>query len=247
MNHRIFLLWLLFQNMSSIEEAKKKAAIAAVDEFIQDNMIVGIGSGSTVVYAVERIAERVKKENLKLVCIPTSFQSTQLIVEHGLILGDLSRYPEIDVDIDGADEVDSRLNLIKGGGGCQTQEKIVASASKKLVIIADYRKDSNILGEQWKKGIPLEVIPLGYVPVMKKIEKLGGKPVLRMAKMKAGPVVSDNGNFIIDADFGLIEQPEILEQKLKTIPGIVETGLFINMAVKAFFGQENGTIKSRAK
>lgn len=233
--------------MSSIEEAKKKAAYAAVDEFIRDNMIIGIGSGSTVVYAVERIAERVKKENLKLVCIPTSFQSTQLIVEHGLILGDLSRYPEIDVDIDGADEVDERLNLIKGGGACQTQEKIVAAASKKLVIIADYRKDSKILGEQWKKGIPLEVIPLGYVPVMKKIEKMGGKPELRMAKMKAGPVVSDNGNFIIDADFGLIEQPETLEPKLKAILGIVETGLFISMAVKAFFGQEDGSVKSRGK
>lgn len=231
--------------MSGIEDAKKKAAFAAVNEFIRDNMVVGIGSGSTVVYAVQRIAERVKKENLKLVCIPTSFQSTQLIVENGLILTDLSQHPEIDVDIDGADEVDENLNLIKGGGGCQTQEKIIASNSKSLVVIADFRKDSKVLGEQWKKGVPLEVIPSAYVPVMKKIEKMGGKPVLRMAKAKAGPVVSDNGNFIIDADFGLIKEPETLELELKMIPGIVETGLFIKMAVKAFFGQEDGSVKAR--
>ena len=101
------------------------------------------------------------------------------------------------------------------------------------------------MGEQWKKGVPLEVIPSAYVPVMKKIEKMGGKPVLRMAKAKAGPVVSDNGNFIIDADFGLIKEPETLELELKMIPGIVETGLFIKMAVKAFFGQEDGSVKAR--
>lgn len=232
---------------SGIELAKKKAGYAAVDEFIKDGMVVGIGSGSTVVYAVDRLIHRVKAEKLKVICIPTSFQSTQLIVEGSLVLGDLSRNPEIDVDIDGADEVDAQLNLIKGGGGCQTQEKIVASCAKQLVIVADNRKDSKILGEQWKKGIPLEVIPLAYVPVMKKLQNVGGKPVLRMAKAKAGPVVSDNGNFIIDADFGVIKDPAGLEQKLKAIPGIVETGLFINMAVKAFFGQEDGTLKVRQR
>ena len=229
----------------SIEDAKKKAGYAAVDDYIKDKMVVGIGSGSTVVYAVERLVQRVKEEKLDVVCIPTSFQSIQLIAEGGLKLGGLDQYPEIDVDIDGADEVDDNLNLIKGGGGCQTQEKIVASCSKKLVVIADYRKESSKLGEQWKKGIPIAIISQAYVPIMKKIEGMGGKPVLRMAKSKAGPVVDDNGNFIIDADFGIIKNPAELNQKLVMIPGVVETGLFIGMTVKAYFGQEDGSITTR--
>lgn len=230
-----------------IEIAKKKAAYAAIDEFIKDNMVLGIGSGSTVVYAVDRIVQRVKAEKLNLICIPTSFQALQLITDGGLILGNLSTNPIIDVDIDGADEVDEKLNLIKGGGGCQTQEKIIASNAKKVVIVADYRKDSKNLGDQWKKGIPIEVIPIAYVPIMKKMEYIGGKPSLRMGKSKAGPVISDNGNFIIDVDFGIIKDPSHLESQLKNIPGIVETGLFINMAIKAFFGQADGTVKTRTK
>ncbi|MHA1341343.1 MAG: ribose 5-phosphate isomerase A [Promethearchaeota archaeon] len=235
----------------SIEEAKKKAGYSAVDDFIKDGMVVGIGSGSTVVYAVERIVERVKKENLKLVCIPTSFQSYQLITLNNLTLGSLDNYPEIDVDIDGADEIDKDLNLIKGGGGCHVQEKIIASNSKKMVVIADYRKDSSKLGEKWKKGVPVEVIPLAYIPIMKKLEKIGGKPVLRMAKSKAGPCVSDNGNFIIDVDFGVIENPIDLNFKIKKIPGVVDTGFFINTQdaniVMAYIGLENGDIKKIIK
>ncbi len=230
---------------SLIDKAKKKAGYAAVDDFVQDGMILGIGSGSTVVFAVERLIQRVNDEGLKVVCVPTSFQSIQLITNGGLTLGDLSRYPKIDVDIDGADEVDENLNLIKGGGGCQTQEKIVASCADKLVIVADYRKDSKRLGKKWKKGIPISVIPMSYVPVMEKIEKYGGKPTLRMAQSKAGPVVDDNGNFVVDADFGLIKDPKELDQKLQMIPGVVETGLFIDMAVKAYFGQEDGSLISR--
>ncbi len=230
-----------------IEEAKKKAGYAAVDEFVQDGMVLGIGSGSTVVYAVERLVQRVREERLEVVCIPTSFQSTQLIVEGGLVLGDLGRFPVIDVDIDGADEVDSNLQVIKGVGGCQTQEKIVASNSKQLVIIADYRKDSRHLGEQWKKGIPIEVIPMAYVPLMSKFKEMGGTPVIRMGKAKAGPVVSDNGNMIIDVEFGIIEDPTGLNRKLKMLPGVVETGLFIDMAVKAFFGQQDGSVISRVR
>jgi len=234
-------------NLSPIELAKKKAGYAAVDEFIEDGMIVGIGSGSTVVYAVERLIERVKDEGLQITCIPTSFQATQLIVEGGLTLGDLTRYPVIDVDIDGADEVDANLHLIKGGGGCQVQEKIIASASKKFVIIADYRKDCQMLGENWKTGVPVEVIPLSYVLIMQKLEEMGGKPILRMAEHKAGPIISDNGNLIIDVDFGTIEDPVALNNQITMLTGVVETGLFTNMAIKAFFGQADGSITSRSK
>ena len=226
---------------------KKNAGYAAVDDFIHDGMIVGIGSGSTVVFAVERIAQRVNEEGLNLICIPTSFHARQMILENNLVLGDLNRYPEIDVDIDGADEVDANLNLIKGGGACLTQEKIIATNSKKMVVVADFRKDSTTLGENWKNGLPIEVISSAYVPIMKKLENFGAVPTLRMGKAKAGPVVSDNGNFIIDADFGLINDPGTLEQKLKLITGIVETGLFVNLAIKAYFGQAEwiGNIASR--
>ena len=127
-----------------VEAAKKKAAFAAVDEFVKDGQVVGVGSGSTVVYAVERLKERVRAEGIKVTCVATSFQSTQLCVEAGLTLTDLSRDPVLDVVIDGADEVDVQLQLIKGGGGCQLQEKVVASCAKQMVVIADYRKDSNV-------------------------------------------------------------------------------------------------------
>jgi ribose 5-phosphate isomerase A len=137
-----------------VEVSKKLAAFAAVDEFVRDGMKIGVGSGSTVVYVVERIVARVKTEGLNLVCVPTSFQAVQLInggeisletfvfvqvnnqTIGGLSLGDLSRFPVLDVAIDGADEVDAQLNLIKGGGGCLTQEKIIASNAKKFVVVA---------------------------------------------------------------------------------------------------------------
>ena len=231
-----------FMSEDLIEIGKKNAAFKAVEENIKKGMILGIGSGSTIVYAVKKIAEINKAGDLNLKCIPTSFQSHQLIVENGLTLVTLDQYPEIDLDIDGADEIDKALNLIKGGGGCLVQEKIVASSSKKLVIIADYSKKSEKLGESWKKGVPIEVIPFGYAPILKKLEKLGGKPDLRMAKAKAGPLVSDNGNFIIDVDFGLIENPSDMNDKLLKIPGVVDTGLFIGMASKAYIGQKDGKV-----
>jgi len=224
------------------EIGKKNAAFKAVEENVKKGMILGIGSGSTVVYAVKKISEINKTEDLNLKCIPTSFQSRQLIVENGLTLVTLDQYPEIDLDIDGADEIDNALNLIKGGGGCLVQEKIVASSSKNLVIIADYRKKSEKLGENWNKGVPIEVIPFGCVPILKKLENLGGKPVLRMAKAKAGPIVSDNGNFIIDVDFGVIKNPSDMNIKLLNIPGVVDTGLFVGMASKAYIGQEDGKV-----
>jgi len=243
-------LKVLFSSMASIESAKKKAAVAAVDEFVKKTselQPLGIGSGSTIVYAVQRLAERVKEEKLQVTCIPTSFQAQELIIEHGLQLGDLQRYPVLDVVIDGADEVDCELNLLKGGGGCQTQEKIVAACSKAVVIIADYRKDSKMLGTSWVAGIPIEVIPMAVFPVMNKLTSLGGKAKIRMGKSKAGPCITDNGNMLIDVHFGPIPSHKVgfLNRTIKMLAGVVETGLFVNMATKVFFGQENGTVISR--
>lgn len=230
-----------------IEMGKKEAAIKAVDENIKENMIVGIGSGSTIVYAVQRLGEIDRQKSLNLKCIPSSFQAYQLIIENELMLASLEQFPEIDIDIDGADEIDKNLNLIKGGGGCLVQEKIIASNSRELIIIADFRKNSEILGSKWKKGIPIEVIPMAYSPIMKKLENLGGKPVLRMAKSKSGPLITDNGNFIIDVDFGKINNPEELNNKLLSIPGIVDTGLFIDMTSKAYIGLEDGSVMNLVK
>uniref|UniRef100_A0A1L8E1V9 ribose-5-phosphate isomerase n=1 Tax=Nyssomyia neivai TaxID=330878 RepID=A0A1L8E1V9_9DIPT len=232
----------------SLEEAKKIAAYKAVDEFVKSDQIVGIGSGSTVVYAVERLAEKVSKENINVICIPTSFQARQLIIGHGLTLSELELHPEIDVVIDGADECDKNLTLIKGGGGCLLQEKIVASFSKKMIVVADYTKDSTKLGEQYKKGIPIEVIPMAYIPIRNRIQKLfGGKLQLRMAVAKAGPCITDNGNFILDWHFPTSDHNwEQINRDISMIPGVVETGLFVGMAEKAFFGQADGTVKEKS-
>ena len=228
----------------SVEEAKKNAAYQAVDENLKNHKIVGIGSGSTVVYAVKRIADW-NRDNL--ICIPSSFQATQLIISNGLTLGSLNQYPEVEIIFDGADEIDDDLNLIKGGGGCQVQEKILAYNSKKVIIVADFTKDSKVLGEKWKNGIPIEIIPSAYIPIMKKIGDMKGKPKLRMGVNKAGPIVTDNGNFIIDADFGLIKNPINLELDLLRIPGVVETGLFINLADACYIGLEDGSVKEVIK
>ncbi|XP_055613748.1 ribose-5-phosphate isomerase [Uranotaenia lowii] len=233
----------------SLEQAKKIAAFKAVDEYVRNNTVVGVGSGSTVVYAVQRLAERVSKEGLKLVCIPTSFQARQLIIEHGLVLGDLEQHPTIDCAIDGADEVDANMVLIKGGGGCLLQEKIVASCAKQLIVIADYTKDSKLLGQQYKKGVPIEVVPMAYVPIKNKITSTyGGKMVLRMAVAKAGPVVTDNGNFILDWHFPTSEDInwDMVNRDIMMIPGVVETGLFVKMATKAYFGLADGSVIERS-
>uniref|UniRef100_A0A8C3S9C1 ribose-5-phosphate isomerase n=1 Tax=Chelydra serpentina TaxID=8475 RepID=A0A8C3S9C1_CHESE len=215
---------------------------------LQNNQVLGIGSGSTIVPVVHRLAERVKQENLNIVCIPTSFQARQLILQNGLSLSDLDRHPELDVAIDGADEVDSALSLIKGGGGCLTQEKIVAGYAKCFVVVADYRKNSKNLGEQWKKGIPIEVIPMAYVPVTRALaRKFGGVAELRMAVRKAGPVVTDNGNFILDWKFDKVHKWNEVNTAIKMIPGVVETGLFINMADVVYFGMEDGSVSAREK
>eukprot|EP00054_Salpingoeca_dolichothecata_P028297 m.213734 g.213734 ORF g.213734 m.213734 type:complete len:192 (+) comp26177_c0_seq5:48-623(+) len=139
--------------------------------------------------------------------------------------------------------------FLKGGGGCHVQEKIIASNAKSFVVVADDRKISPLLGTNWNKGIPIEAIPANYVPLLKKLTDLGGKPVLRMAKSKAGPVVSDNGNFIIDVDFGPLDgknSPALMEQRLRMLTGVVDVGLFVGMASKAYFGHRDGSMSFRS-
>ncbi|XP_068146562.1 ribose-5-phosphate isomerase [Drosophila tropicalis] len=238
----------------SLDQAKKRAACAAVEEWIieGETKIVGIGSGSTIVYAVERIAERVWKDGelSDLICVPTSFQARSLILDHNLNLGDLDRNPILDVAIDGADEVDSRMVCIKGGGGCLMQEKIVASCAKRFVVVADYTKKSLRLGEQWCKGVPIEVAPIAHVPVKLKIEAMfGGEAQIRLATAKAGPIVTDNGNFLLDWKFVAKREYDWDEvnRAIKMIPGVMETGLFVGMAHKCYFGMADGNVKVQVK
>ncbi|THH30763.1 hypothetical protein EUX98_g3434 [Antrodiella citrinella] len=232
--------------VEGIEKSKRLAAWTAVDNHVlPEHKIIGIGSGSTVPYVVERILAQGRAVNKNRVFIPTGFQSKQLIVEAHLTLGDVSQYPVLDVTIDGADEVDRSLNAIKGGGACQLQEKVLAEAATTWVMVADYRKNSEILGANWKQGIPIEVVPFAYAGVLNHLHHIGSpNAALRMAKMKAGPVVSDNANFIIDAPFpeSQMKEPAKLLTQLKLITGIVEVGLFCNMAKAAYFGNEDGTV-----
>lgn len=234
------------EGLSLKEQAKLRAAYAAIDENVCDGQVVGVGSGSTIVYAVDRLVDRVH-EGLTLTCIPTSYQALQLIRNNGLRLSDLSENPEIDITIDGADEITRGLVCIKGGGGCHVQEKIVASNSKRMVVICDYSKVAENLGTVWKKGVPIEVIPMAIEPISLKMKRLGGKPTLRMAKAKAGPVVSDNGNFVLDVDFGALvgeKAPEKLNQAILNIPGVVDTGLFLDLVHKCYVGTETGSVET---
>ncbi|KAI8141528.1 ribose 5-phosphate isomerase A-domain-containing protein, partial [Fennellomyces sp. T-0311] len=238
----------------AVEAGKKLAAYQAVNDYITpEHKVVGIGSGSTVVYAVERILQRPELKNI--VYVPTSFQSKLLIIDGGLTMGTVDQFPEIDVTIDGADEVDENLNAIKGGGACQFQEKVVAEAAKKFVIIAvivcDLQENSKVIKKQWTKGVPIEVVPMTYKSVIRSLEnKLSMKPqqlTLRMAVNKAGPVVTDNGNFVIDAHFGAIEDPATLLKEIKLLTGVYEVGLFCNMAETAYFGEADGTVSTLKK
>ncbi|PWN42369.1 ribose 5-phosphate isomerase [Ceraceosorus guamensis] len=182
-------------SLSGVEAAKRAAAYAAVDAHVgRNDRIIGIGSGSTVPYVVERIVQQGKDLNASRIFLPTGFQSKELIVSNGLQLGDVDCHPIIDVTIDGADEVDPALNAIKGGGACHLREKVLAEAAKNFIVVADYRKNSNgVLGTAWTQGVPVEAAEFAYSKVMRDLTKLGGKPVLRMGKAKAGPVVTDNG------------------------------------------------------
>ncbi len=221
-----------------VEEAKRNAAKEAV-KHVQDKFIVGLGSGTTAAYAIEELAKRAKKERLQILGIPTSYQAFTLAVRNAISVTTLEEHSILDLTIDGADQIDNGLNLIKGMGGALAREKIVAFASKKLIIIADENKKVQTLGQD-NHPVPTETLPFAASLVMHKMQEMGGHPVLREGKAKVGPVITDNGNVIIDTDFGPIEKPEELEHKLKCISGVVETGLFIRMADIAYIGRRSG-------
>jgi ribose 5-phosphate isomerase A len=221
------------------EEAKRRAALAAV-QHVKDGFVVGLGSGSTAAYVVEEIGRLIREEGLKVLGVPSSSQAMVVAVQSGVPLTTLDEHPVLDLDIDGADEIDGKLNMIKGGGGALTKEKIVASASKQVVIVADETKLVEKLGAF---KVPVEVLPFALATTTAAIKKLGGKPILRESKGKVGAVVTDNGNYILDVDFGLIPDAEELNQRLKLVPGVIETGLFIGLADVAYLAKPDGILK----
>lgn len=215
------------------QNAKKRAALEAV-KHVHEGFIVGLGSGTTIAHAVQKIGEKVRLENLRVLGVPTSHQVQMLAASCGIPLTTLDEHPQLDVAIDGADQVDRKLNLIKGMGGALMREKVVASAAKQLVIVVDETKLAEKLGIN--RPVSVEVLPFALSVVMVKVREIGGKPVLRQGKHKVGPVITDNGNFILDVEFGVIEDPGELDAGLKLIPGVLETGLFVGMADVVYVG-----------
>jgi ribose 5-phosphate isomerase A len=219
------------------EEAKKRVASEAV-KHIQEGFIVGLGSGSTAAYVIQEIGRRMLQDGLRVLGVPTSSQAMMLAVHSGIPLTTLDEHPTLDLAIDGADQIDKKLNMIKGRGGALTREKIVASAAKQLVIVADEMKLVEKLGDNCQ--VPVEVLPFALATATASIKELGGKPLLRESKGKVGAVVTDNGNYIIDIEFESIYNAEELNQRLKLTPGIFETGLFIKMADVVYLGKPDG-------
>jgi len=216
-----------------LEKAKKNAAHEAV-EHVKDGFVIGIGSGSTAAYAIKEIGKVARKNNWHILGVPTSHQAFQLAVKNRIPITTLDEHPRPNLTIDGADQIDPDLNLIKGMGGALTREKLVASASKQNIIIADETKLTKKLGTN--QPVPIEVLPMAVSLVQTRIKQLKGNPVLRECKGKVGAAVTDNGNFILDVDFGPISNPKELNKMLKLLPGVVETGLFIETADIVYVG-----------
>jgi ribose 5-phosphate isomerase A len=225
----------LDKQLTQTEIEKQNAAREAV-KFIKDNDIVGLGTGSTAYFAIHEVALLVK-EGLNIKGVPTSEHTASLAKSLGIEMLDINQVQSIDLTIDGADEFDAHLNLIKGGGGALFREKIVASMTKKEIIIADSGKLVNKLGAF---RVPLEVLPLALNYVQGQLPNYHGKGYLRMKDGQ--PYITDNHNYIVDADFGLIEDAASLSEQLNLVEGIVAHGLFVNLAAMVILGKGSETI-----
>lgn len=220
-----------------MEEAKKIVGVYAAD-FVKPGMTIGLGSGTTVYWLIQELGKRVV-QGLNIKIVPTSKQTAQLATQAGITVIDLNEIDKLPLTIDGADEIDTRGYLIKGGGGALLQEKIVAAASDELIIIADHSKLVEQLG---KFPLPVEIIPFGYKQVKKKIVDSTGCRKVSLRKKNEEIFVTDHQHYILDCDYEKINDAAKLNSALHLIPGVVETGLFIKMANKAIIGFENGKI-----
>ncbi|NHX34905.1 MULTISPECIES: ribose-5-phosphate isomerase RpiA [Halolamina] len=220
------------------EDAKRRAGESAAD-IPEGGDVVGLGTGSTAAHAVRELGERVDA-GLDVRGIPTSFQSRELAREVGIPLTSLDE-TDPDVAIDGADEVAADGALIKGGGAAHAREKLVDSAAERFVVVADPTKES----EQLSQPVPVEVLPDARVPVADAVRSAGGDPTLRAAERKDGPVVTDNGNLVLDCEFGMIGDPSGLARTLSATPGVVEHGLFVDLVDEVHVGTDDGVDVTR--
>ena len=217
-------------------QMKIAVAKAAVDQ-IEDGMVLGLGSGSTAALMIQSLGEKLKEGSLRdIVGVTTSFQGEVLATQLGIPLKAFSAVSQIDLAIDGADEVDPAFQLIKGGGACHVQEKLVASLADRFVVVVDSTKIVKKLNLDFR--LPVEVLPSAWQLVQKRIKSLGAEASLRMAKKKAGPIVTDQGNLVLDVAFrNGIEDPQALEKQLNNFPGVLENGLFINLTDEVLVGE----------
>ena len=203
---------------------------------MQSGSIVGLGTGSTTAYAIQFLGDRLKSGELTdIKGIPTSFQASVLAKQYGIPLTTLDDADRIDIGIDGADEVDPQKQLIKGGGAAHTQEKIVDSLAQQFIVVVDSSKLVDALGSTFP--VPVEVLPMAIAPVTRALEKLGGQPDLRMGVNKDGPVITDQGNMVLDVKFEAIPNPPELERQINNIPGVLENGIFIDLAHVVLIGE----------
>jgi ribose 5-phosphate isomerase A len=220
-----------------VDRLKRQAAERAI-EFVEPGMVVGLGHGSTAIHAVRGIARLLREGRLRdLVGVPCSRQIEAEARELGIPLTTLDEHPVVDLTIDGADEVDPRLNVIKGGGGALLREKMVAQASRREIVVVDESKLSGRLGTRF--AIPVEVVPFGWRAQVCFLESLGADPVLRSGN-GGEPFVTDQGNFILDCDFGPIEDPAALATQLNDRAGIVEHGMFLGLVTDVIVAGEEG-------
>jgi ribose 5-phosphate isomerase A len=229
-------------NDSKTSDLEKAAAARASLRFVRDGMTLGLGTGSTAAHAVRFLGEQVRA-GLKVRGIPTSVHTRELAASLGIPLTTLDECQQIDVDIDGADEFDPQLHLIKGGGGALLREKIIASASRQVVIIADSSKQVAVLGEF---PLPVEVIPFAQPLVAKRITALGATVKLRQ-DTKGNPFITDEGHHILDCSFGQIPDPPTLARTLSDMPGVVEHGLFIDLATVVLCAKGENVAELRRK
>ncbi len=218
----------------------KREAAKVAAKLVRDKMVVGLGSGTTVAEII-RILAKLKP---KATFIPSSSPTQRLAGDLGLKLSSLDVHEKLDLMIDGADEVDPDFNMIKGGGGAHTREKIVAGAAKRVAIVVDRTKLVKKLGE--RAPVPVEVLPFAREYTARKLAELGGEPKLRVA-MGGSPFVTDDGNYILDMKFHSIINPAELEQKINRIPGVVENGIFVGVADLVLVGYESGCMKLDSK
>jgi ribose 5-phosphate isomerase A len=219
-------------------DALKRAAAEAAAQFVHAGMVVGLGTGTTAEFAVRALGERVAS-GLKIAGVPTSRATEMLARSYSIPLTDLQSVPRVDLTIDGADEIDRRsLAVLKGRGGALVREKLVAVASERVLIIADSSKVVDHLGSH--HPVPVEVVPFGWQVPAQRLKDLGGSVNLRTISAGSAPFLSDNGNYILDVDFGPIDDPERLAQAIKALTGVVDHGLFIDIAGRALVGAATG-------